>query len=349
MNYQNDMSPELREKMKKNLVYVGIFSIIMLFAGLTSGYYVSMGKSFWLKYPMPNGFLFSTLFIALSSLSFLFAIFFAKRDQQARLKGAMVATLIFGGSFIYFQFSGYRELVDRGVNPVNDILVVNGRYGDYFQFKYKGNLVAVDGNEYLIDGAPISKETYSKIQKYFSQFEKITRQAPLKIKDANPNFELIYKDSPVLIKNDLLYINDSTQMTYSDELRLKQLSENIRDMRGDFFAKGKYGKDFTIYYGGKKLEYNNRTLLYNGVPLKPYMQLSAMESADSASSYLYLITFVHLLHVIIALLYLLKVAFAAFKGRFSSQNTLSLRLSSIFWHFLGLLWLYLLAFLIFIH
>lgn len=349
MSYQNDMSPELKEKMKKNLVYVGIFSIIMLFAGLTSGYYVSMGKSFWLKYPMPNGFIFSTLFIALSSLSFWLAIFFAKRDNQTRLKGAMLATLIFGGSFVYFQFSGYGELVDRGVNPVNDILVVNGRYGDYFQFKYKGNLVGVDGNEYLINGTPISEQTFLKIQQYFSQFEKISRQAPLKIKDANPDFELLYKDSPVLIKNNLLYINDSTQMTFSDELRLYELSINIRDKRGDFFARGTYGKDFTIYYGGKKLEYKNRKLYYNGTALKPYMQLSAMESADSASSYLYLITFVHLLHVIIALLYLLKVAFATFKGRYSSQNTLSLRLSSIFWHFLGLLWLYLLAFLIFIH
>jgi cytochrome c oxidase subunit 3 len=77
--------------------------------------------------------------------------------------------------------------------------------------------------------------------------------------------------------------------------------------------------------------------------------LSAMQSADSASSYLYLITFVHLLHVIIALLYLLKVAIASFSGKFSSQNHLSLRLSSMFWHFLGLLWLYLLVFLIFIH
>jgi cytochrome c oxidase subunit 3 len=56
MNYENEMNPEVREKMKKNLVYVGIFSIVMLFAGLTSGYYVSMGKSFWLKYPMPAGF-----------------------------------------------------------------------------------------------------------------------------------------------------------------------------------------------------------------------------------------------------------------------------------------------------
>jgi cytochrome c oxidase subunit 3 len=74
-----------------------------------------------------------------------------------------------------------------------------------------------------------------------------------------------------------------------------------------------------------------------------------MQASDSASAYLFLITFVHLLHVLIALLYLTKVAIASFTGKFSPNNHLSLRLSSIFWHFLGLLWLYLLVFLIFIH
>jgi cytochrome c oxidase subunit 3 len=104
MNYEQELKPEVREKMKKNLVYVGIFSIIMLFAGLTSGYYVSMGKSFWLKYPMPTGFYLSTLFIALSSLSFWRAIQGAKKDKQGQLKGAMAATLVFGAAFLYFQF-----------------------------------------------------------------------------------------------------------------------------------------------------------------------------------------------------------------------------------------------------
>lgn len=349
MNYEQELKPEVREKMKKNLVYVGIFSIVMLFAGLTSGYYVSMGKSFWLKYPMPTGFYLSTLFIALSSLSFWWAIQGAKKDKQGQLQGAMTFTLLFGAAFLYYQFQGYGELVDKGVNPVNDILVTNGRYGDYFEFKYKGDLVAVDGNEYLINGKPIASSDFKKIQAYFKQFEKIDRSAPLRIKKPNSQIELFYIGSPVLIKDQQLFANDSTQLTYSDEIRLSELAINVRDKRGDFFAHGTYGKDFTIYYSGKALEYQNRQLKYNGTALKPHMQLSAMQAADSASAYLYLITFVHLLHVLIALLYLVKVAIASFSGKFNSQNTLSLRLSSIFWHFLGLLWLYLLVFLIFIH
>lgn len=349
MNYENQMNPDVREKMKKNLVYVGIFSIIMLFAGLTSGYYVSMGKSFWLKYPMPTGFYLSTLFIALSSLSFWWAIQGAKKDKQGQLKGAMAATLLFGAAFLYFQFQGYGQLIEKGVNPVNEMLVVNGRYGDYYEIKYKGNLVAVDGNEYLIAGKPISDKDFQPIQTFFKQFETINHNNALKVTKPNAQIELYYSGNPVLIKNKHLFSNDSTQLTYSEEVRLSELAVNIGDKRGDFFARGTYGKDFTIYYSGKALEYEDRQLKYKGTVLKPHLQLSAMQASDSATAYLYLITFVHLLHVLIALLYLAKVAIASFTGKFSSQNHLSLRLSSTFWHFLGLLWLYLLVFLIFIH
>jgi cytochrome c oxidase subunit 3 len=345
----NDLNPEVKEKMKKNLVYVGIFSIVMLFAGLTSGYYVSMGKSFWLKYPMPTGFYLSTLFIALSSLTFWFAIQSAKKDRQSQLKLSMGATLLFGAAFIYFQFQGYKQLVEKGINPVNDILVTNGRYGDYYEIKFKGQLVGVNGNEFLINGNPINNQDFQEIQAYFKQFERTNRTAALRLQKPNPHIELIYNGSPVLFKSGLFYANDSTQFTFSDELRLSELALNIRDKRGDFFARGQYGKDFTIYYSGKELQYENRQLKYNGTALKPHLLLSAMQSSDSASSYLYLISFVHLLHVTIALLYLLKVAIASFSGKFSSQNHLTLRLSSMFWHFLGLLWLYLLVFLIFIH
>lgn len=349
MKYEQELSPVVREKMKKNLVYVGIFSIIMLFAGLTSGYYVSMGKSFWLKYPMPNGFYLSTLFIALSSLSFWWAIQGAKKDKQGQLKGAMAATLLFGGAFLYFQFQGYGQLVEKGVNPVNDMLVTNGRYGDYYEFKYKGNLVAVDGNEYLINGKPIADNDFKEIQAYFKQFGKINRNTTLKVRNPNPQITLFYNGSPVLIKEKRLFANDSTEFTFSDEIRLSELAINVLDKRGDFFARGTYGKDFTIYYSGKALQYKNRQLMYKGTVLKPHMQLSALQAADSASAYLYLITFVHLLHVLVTLLYLSKVAISSFTGKFSSQNHLSLRLGSIFWHFLGLLWLYLLVFLILIH
>jgi cytochrome c oxidase subunit 3 len=348
-NFENEISTEVKEKMKKNLVYVGIFSIIMLFAGFTSGYYVSMGDSFWLKYPMPFFFWVSTASIAFSSLAFTLAIRSAKKNQQGPLRMWMATTLILGAGFIYFQFKGYGELVRNGFHAVNNLVVTDGRYGDYFEVKYQGDFIDVDGNKFVYRGKEMNAYDFKLFQDYMTQFKTVKQDKPLTLTYPMPQFELYFNHQPILIKNKKLFVNDSTQLLFTDEIRLSQLAVNVMDGRGDFFARGEYGKDFTIFYKKQQLDYKDRKLWYKGKPIKPHLQVKAMESADSASQYLYLITFVHLLHVLIALLYLLKVVTASFRGRFNAENHLSLRLSAMFWHFLGLLWLALLLFFIFIH
>jgi cytochrome c oxidase subunit 3 len=348
-DFSNEISPEVKEKMKKNLVYVGIFSIIMLFAGFTSGYYVSMGDSFWLKYPMPMYFWVSTASIAFSSLAFALAIRSAKQNKQGQIKLWMAATLIFGAGFIYSQFKGYGELVKNGFHAVNNLVVTDGRYGDYFEVKYKDKFIDVDGNKFVYEGKEMNAQDFQKFQGFMSQFKTVKQSKPLQLTKPMAGFQLYFNQQPLLIKNKQLFVNDSMQLQFTDEIRLSQLAVNILDKRGDFFARGEYGKDFSIYYKKQKLDYKDRKLWYKGQTIKPHLQVKAMESADSASQYLYLITFVHLLHVLVALIYLLKVATASFRGRFNAENHLSLRLSALFWHFLGLLWVALLLFFIFIH
>ena len=350
MNYEKELSPEVREKMKKNLVYVGIFSIIMLFAGFTSAYIVMMGDSFWLKYPMPTGFWLSSATIALSSLTFILAIRAIKKGNQGQLKIFMSATVLLGLLFVYFQFKGYNELISKGINPVNNhIMVTDGRYGDYFEVRYKGNLIQVDGNKYLIKGREMSESEFSEYQEFMKQFEKVKQNKPITLRNLNPNFELIFQSEPILIKNKQLYKNDSTQLDYSDEIRLNYLALHARDKRGDFFIRGQIGEDFHLYFKGKELQYKDRNLVYNGRVLEPYLQIKAMETADTASSFLYIISFLHILHIAVALIYLLRLTIHSFSGKFSISENLSLRVGVIFWHFLGLLWAYLLLFLIFIH
>ena len=348
-DFSNEISPEVKEKMKKNLVYVGIFSIIMLFAGFTSGYYVSMGDSFWLKYPMPMYFWVSTASIAFSSLAFALAIRSAKQNKQGQIKLWMAATLIFGAGFIYSQFKGYGELVKNGFHAVNNLVVTDGRYGDYFEVKYKNKFIDVDGNKFVYEGKEMNPYDFQSFQGFMSQFKTVKQNKPLKLTKPMAGFQLYFNHQPLLIKNKQLFVNDSMPLQFTDEIRLSQLAVNILDKRGDFFARGEYGKDFSIYYKKQKLDYKDRKLWYKGQTIKPHLQVKAMESADSASQYLYLITFVHLLHVLVALIYLLKVATASFRGRFNAENHLSLRLSALFWHFLGLLWVALLLFFIFIH
>jgi cytochrome c oxidase subunit 3 len=344
------LSPEIKEKAKKNLVYVGIFSVIMLFAGFTSAYIVSMGDAFWLKYPLPSAFYVSTAVIALSSLCIYLGIRAIKQNNQAMLRLFVSLTLLLGIGFVYFQMTAYKELIANGANPFNNhILVTDGRYGDYYEIKFNDQFIGIDGNDFLLNGKKMSKEQLLQYQQFMKQFLDASPRKPLKVKTADKRFTIYYNHEPLMVLKNQLVKSDSTPLQYVDELRLSDLAQHVRDERGDFFHRGKIGKDFDIFYKGKKLVYKNRQLYYQGRKLSRYLQIKAMETADTGTSYLYVITFVHLVHVAVTLLFMLRLTIFSFSGRFSSNNHLSLQVGSIFWHFLGLLWLYLLLFLLFIH
>ncbi len=349
-DFDQELTPEVRLKMKKNLVYIGIFSIVMLFAGFTSAYFVMMGDSFWVKAPMPIGFWISTLLIILSSIAFILAIDQVKKDNQKGLKAFMVLTVILGSGFVFFQFKGYSQLAASGIHPINNhVIVTDGRYGDYYEIKYKDAFIEVDGNQYLWKGKSLSAGQMTELQKFTSQFLKLDEEKPFKVNNYAKPFILYFQNTPVGLIDGQLRKENGEGFSYTDNLRLTDLAINIADGRGDFFTKGEIGKDFNIYYKGEALEYKDRILLWKGKPLSAYLQLKATETADVASSFLFIITFLHVLHVLVALIYLLRVTIHSFSGRFTSNEYTSLLTGSIFWHFLGLLWLYLLFFLLFIH
>lgn len=336
-------------KAKKNLVYVGILSVVMFFGGLTSAYIVSMGDSFWLKVPLPNAFYISTSIIIISSIAIQLAIYFAKKGNSAALKAGISLTLLLGIGFVYFQFKGYGELVDKGVHAVGNIIVTDGKYGDYYTIKMDGKFVEIDGNKYLLSGKEMTDDEMISLQKFSSQFLNVSVENNFQVNQYGSRFELYYENERMFLQNSLLYKADSSELEYVDRKRLSDLAVNIRDRRGDFYVKGEIGKDFKIYYKSKELQYGDRHLQLDGRKLDKYLQLKAIESADSASSYLYIITFAHLLHIIVTIFYLLRLVIHSFSGKINSDNTISLKMGAIFWHFLGILWMYLLLFLLFIH
>lgn len=344
------VSTDIKEKTRKNLVYVGILSIVMMFAGFTSAYIVSMGDSFWLKYPLPNEFYISTALIAISSLTLIIGISALKKGQGLLSKVMVLSTFTLGIGFVIFQFKAYRQLSDNGANAFNNhILVTDGRYGDYYEVKYKGDFIEVDGNDFLIKGRKMTASELKSYQLFMKNFLKVSHQNPLKIANSNTSFTLYYNNEPLSVVNQRLVKPDSTELSYVDELRLSDLAKHVRDERGDFFHRGDYGKDFRIFYKGKELAYKNRELIFNGRKLSRYLQIKAMETADTATSYLYIITFLHLLHIAVTLIFMLRLTIFSLSGRFTKDENLGLRVGAIFWHFLGLLWLYLLLFLLFIH
>ncbi|QBN18811.1 cytochrome c oxidase subunit 3 [Flavobacterium nackdongense] len=65
------------------------------------------------------------------------------------------------------------------------------------------------------------------------------------------------------------------------------------------------------------------------------------------TTFLYIVTVVHLLHLAGGLLALLIIIFKQLKGRYNASQTLGIELGAMYWHFLDLLWIYLFLFLFF--
>lgn len=65
-------------------------------------------------------------------------------------------------------------------------------------------------------------------------------------------------------------------------------------------------------------------------------------------SYIFLIAAVHIVHVVAGLISLLTVLYNQIKGKYTSEEYLGMSLGETFWHFLGLLWLYLVLFMSFV-
>ena len=72
------------------------------------------------------------------------------------------------------------------------------------------------------------------------------------------------------------------------------------------------------------------------------------EGSSPASSFLYVITFAHLIHVIGGLISVFVTYTKSVNLKYSKKNYLGIELTSIYWHFLDILWLYLFAFLLYI-
>jgi cytochrome c oxidase subunit 3 len=70
-------------------------------------------------------------------------------------------------------------------------------------------------------------------------------------------------------------------------------------------------------------------------------------SSVITTTFLYVIAFVHLLHLAGGLISLLIVIYNHFKQKYNATQTIGIELAAIYWHFLDLLWVCLFLFLYF--
>ena len=106
---------EKESRAKKMMLWFGIVSLLMSFAGWTSAYIVSSSREDWMQdYQIPRAFWFSTGIILLSSLTYWLAKRAVSQNQQSRGTLFLGVTLLLGGAFIISQLQGFSEMIGLG-------------------------------------------------------------------------------------------------------------------------------------------------------------------------------------------------------------------------------------------
>jgi cytochrome c oxidase subunit 3 len=72
------------------------------------------------------------------------------------------------------------------------------------------------------------------------------------------------------------------------------------------------------------------------------------KGSSVSGSYLYVLTGLHLAHLVFGLSALLVVWVKAMRQKYNSEDIIGIRLCAIFWHFLDVLWIFLFLFLLFV-
>lgn len=233
---------EVKKKTHKNMMWIAIASICMMFIGFSSGYIVSKGDNTWVSITMPDEFWISSVIIIISSITIFTAVRLAKSGKFKLVPVFVVATLVLGLAFVKYQMEGWDNLQSKGFFAVDAV-------------KIKG-LINNPDSEYGVD----------------------------------------YK-------------------FYQTGDELKKVGDKYYDVRDE----------------------------YNSNPIQPYFTAS-----NNASSYLYLLTGLHIVHLLGGIISLLVVSYKSIRGKYNENDTVGLQVSALYWHFLDFLWLYLLFLLYYI-
>ena len=115
MDLTQGTNKEKKARAKKMMLWFGIASLLMGFAGWTSAYIVSSSRPDWLKdFDLPPAFLLSTAIIILSSGTYILAKKAIKANNNSLGTKWLLLTLILGITFIIIQFSGFSQLIEQG-------------------------------------------------------------------------------------------------------------------------------------------------------------------------------------------------------------------------------------------
>lgn len=127
MDLTQGTQKEKTDRSKRMMLWFGIGSLIMTFAGLTSAFIVSRKRDDWLNdFEMPRAFFISLVVIIISSITIILAQKTLKANKRNQTSVLLVLTFALGIYFIINQFIGFGQIIEQGYNftgPTSNITI----------------------------------------------------------------------------------------------------------------------------------------------------------------------------------------------------------------------------------
>ena len=113
----------------KMMLWFGIGSLIMTFAGLTSAFIVSKNREDWVdNFDIPEAFYLSLFLIIGSSISLIFAKKLLMRNEKNIVSGLILSAIILGVFFIISQFVGFNQIMSNGYHFTGPTSTINSSF-----------------------------------------------------------------------------------------------------------------------------------------------------------------------------------------------------------------------------
>lgn len=148
---QEQVESGARQRARRNMTLLLLFSISMFFAAFFSAYVVSKGSiDYWVTFRVPPVFIVSTVIIVLGSITAQLALVAAKAGKDKAVVLWLALTLVSGLGFSYTQFQGWEEMYRHGYALSDRLRSIQGTYGvDHTITRQGVALDLVDGQYYL--------------------------------------------------------------------------------------------------------------------------------------------------------------------------------------------------------
>jgi cytochrome c oxidase subunit 3 len=110
----------------KLTLWVGIASIIMMFAAFTSAFVVRRSAGNWYEFKLPDIFFLNTLVLVVSSVALHLSYMAFLKGNEKRFKSLLLVTFVLGIAFVVLQYKGWEAMNAMGatftVNPSSSFI-----------------------------------------------------------------------------------------------------------------------------------------------------------------------------------------------------------------------------------